>query len=284
MEPDEQPWPMSTLASRVAVITGAASGIGFGMAEAFLAEGARIVVADLDTERLREAVRRLSGSADQVLAVATDVTDLESVRHLAQAAVDRFGAVDVVCNNAGVWTLGYQWDTPEEDWRWVIDVNLWGVIHGIRVFVPLLIANSAGGQLVNTASIGGLVAGAGTGPYAAAKHAVVGLSKSLRAELAMRKARVGVTIVCPGKVATPITRRLNTRPGASPGPALPAELEAVSAAMESADGGMSATDAGRMIVDAVKTNAQWVFPGADRHRALVELEVSELMAAFPPTA
>jgi short-subunit dehydrogenase len=100
----------------------------------------------------------------------------------------------------------------------------------------------------------------------------------------MRKARVGVTIVCPGKVATPITRRLNARPGASPGPALPAELQAVSAAMQSADGGMTATDAGRMIVDAVKTNAQWVFPGAGRHRALVELEVSELMAAFPPTA
>jgi NAD(P)-dependent dehydrogenase (short-subunit alcohol dehydrogenase family) len=275
---------MSTLANRVAVITGAASGIGFGMAEAFLAEGARVVVADLDAEGLREAARRLSGSADQVLAVATDVTDLESVRHLARAAVDRFGAVDVVCNNAGVWTLGYQWDTPEEDWRWVIDVNLWGVIHGIRVFVPILIANSAGGHVVNTASIGGLVAGAGTGPYAAAKHAVIGLSKSLRAELAMRKARVGVTIVCPGKVATPITRRLNARPGARPGPALPAELQAASAAMQSADGGLSATDAGRMIVDAVKTNTQWVFPGAGRHRTLVELEVSELMAAFPPTA
>jgi NAD(P)-dependent dehydrogenase (short-subunit alcohol dehydrogenase family) len=275
---------MSTLASRVAVITGAASGIGLGMAEAFLAEGARVVVADLDSEGLREAASRLPGSADQVLAVATDVTDLESVRHLAQAAVDRFGAVDVVCNNAGVWTLGYQWDTPEEDWRWVIDVNLWGVIHGIRVFVPILIANSAGGHVVNTASIGGLVAGAGTGPYAAAKHAVVGLSKSLRAELTMRKARVGVTIVCPGKVATPITRRINARPGAGPGPALPAELQAVSAAMQSADDGIRATDAGRMIVDAVKTNAQWVFPGADRHRALVEQEFSELMAAFPPTA
>jgi NAD(P)-dependent dehydrogenase (short-subunit alcohol dehydrogenase family) len=275
---------MATLASRVAVITGAASGIGFGMAEAFLAEGARVVLADLDTEGLREAGQRLSGSADQVLAVATDVTDLESVRHLALAAVDRFGAVDVVCNNAGVWTLGYQWDTPGEDWRWVIDVNLWGVIHGIRVFAPLLIANPAGGHVVNTASIGGLVAGAGTGPYAAAKHAVIGLSKSLRAELALRKARVGVTIVCPGKVATPITRRLNARPGATPGPVLPAELQAVSRAMQSADGGMSATDAGRMIVDAVKTNAQWVFPGAGRHRALVEREVAELMAAFPPTA
>jgi NAD(P)-dependent dehydrogenase (short-subunit alcohol dehydrogenase family) len=284
MGSDEQSWPMSTLASRVAVITGAASGIGFGMAEAFLSEGARVVLADLDADGLLEAAGRLSGSANQVLAVVTDVTDLESVRHLARATMDRFGAVDVVCNNAGVWTLGYQWEIAEEDWRWVIDVNLWGVIHGIQVFVPMLIANSAGGQVVNTASIGGLVAGAGTGPYAAAKHAVVGLSKSLRAELAMRKARVGVTIVCPGKVATPITRRLNARPGASPGPVLPAELQAVSEAMQSANGGMSAADAGRMIVDAVKTNAQWVFPGADRHRALVELEVSALMAAFPPTA
>jgi NAD(P)-dependent dehydrogenase (short-subunit alcohol dehydrogenase family) len=273
---------MTDLNGRVAVITGAASGIGFGMAEAFQAEGARVVLADLDAGSLRGAEENLSGQGGDVFGVVTDVSHHDSVCALAQTTLEHFGAVDVVCNNAGVWTLGYQWDTPEADWRWVVDVNLWGVIYGIRVFVPLLLANPNGGQVVNTASIGGLVASAGTGPYVATKHAVVGLSKSLRAEFAAQQARVGVTIVCPGKVATPILRRFNSRPGAGPERPLPHELEAVSTAMRSGDGGISPTEAGRMIVDGVKRNAEWVFPGADRHRLLVERELARLLAAFPP--
>jgi NAD(P)-dependent dehydrogenase (short-subunit alcohol dehydrogenase family) len=151
------------------------------------------------------------------------------------------------------------------------------------VFVPLLMANPGGGQVVNTASIGGLVGGPGTGPYAATKHAVVGLSKSLRAELAVHGARVGVTIVCPGRVATPITDRLNARPGAEPGRALPPELEVMAAAMRAPDGGVSPTDAGKMIIDAVKANAEWVFPGADGHLPRVEQEFADLLGEFRST-
>ena len=276
----EQPGRLTDLAGRVAVVTGGASGIGLGMARAFLAEGARVVLADVDADALGDAKTILSGLGGEVLGLVTDVSDLESVRQLAQTTLERFGAVDVVCNNAGVWTLGYQWDTPDEDWRWVLDVNLWGVIHGIRVFVPLLMANAGGGHVVNTASIGGLIAGPGTGPYSATKHAVVGLSKSLRAELAMQKAHVGVTVVCPGRVATPIGGRMNARPGADSKRPLPEELAAMAATMRAADRGLSATDAGSMVVDAVKANAPWVFPGADQH-ALVEQDFAELMAVFP---
>lgn len=273
---------MADLEGRVAVVTGGASGIGLGVADAFLVEGARVVLADIDGEALRAAEEVLSDLGGEVLGVLTDVSDLESVRDLAEATLERFGAVDVVCNNAGVWTLGYQWDTPEQDWHWVVDVNLWGVIHSIKVFVPSLIANPAGGHVVNIASVGGLIAGAATGPYSATKHAVVGLSKSLRAELALKKANVGVTIVCPGRVDTAIVERLNARPGADlQGRTLPDELEAIAEAMRTAEGGVSPRDAGRMVVEGVKQNAPWVFPGADRHRPLIEREVAELLTAFP---
>jgi NAD(P)-dependent dehydrogenase (short-subunit alcohol dehydrogenase family) len=284
MEHVQEPWRMASLVDRVAVVTGGARGIGLGMAKAFLAEGARVVLADIDPQALELAEMTLAAPPGQVLSVVTDVSKCESVRRLADAALARFGTIDVVCNNAGVWTLGYQWETPDEDWRWVLDVNLWGVIHCIRVFIPQLIANPGGGQVVNTASIGGLVAGAGTGPYAASKHAVVGLSKSLRAELAMRQARVGVTIVCPGRVATSIAERGNTRPGAQGPRTLPTELEATAAAMRAADGEMNPDDAGSMIIDAIKANDGWVFPGADRHLPLVKQDFADLLAAFPPAA
>lgn len=137
---------------------------------------------------------------------------------------------------------------------------MWGVIHSIRVFVPVLIGNPAGGHVVNTTSIGGMVAGAGTGPYAETKHAAVGLSKSLRAELAMKKANVGVTIVCPGRVDTAIVERLNARPNADSERTLPDELKAVAEAMRASDGGMSASDDGRMVVEAVKRNSRGSFP------------------------
>ncbi len=281
MGPVERHRSLGDLSGRVAIVTGAASGIGFGMVEAFLAEGARVVLADIDREGLRVAEESLSNLGGDVLGVVVDVSSLESVRELAQTAVAAFGGVDVICNNAGVWTLGYQWETAEEDWRWVVDMNLWGVIHGIQAFVPLLLANPAGGHVVNTASMAGLLSGAGTGPYTATKHAVIGLSKGLRADLAARKAAVGVTIVCPGRVATPIVRRLNARPGAPALPLLPDELTAVAGAMQAGDAGLSPAEAGRSIVEAVKTNAPWVFPGADRHRPLVEREVDELLDALP---
>jgi NADP-dependent 3-hydroxy acid dehydrogenase YdfG len=130
------------LAGRVAVVTGAASGIGRGIAGALAAQGMRIVAADLDGARLAVTGAELRGNGAEVIERVTDVRDGAAVQALAAAALEAYGAVHVICNNAGVWTLGYQWETDLADWSWVIDVNLWGVIHGVRTFVPILLRNA----------------------------------------------------------------------------------------------------------------------------------------------
>lgn len=208
------------LAGRVAVVTGAASGIGRGIVGALAAQGMRIVAADLDAARLAVTGVELRRNGAEVIERVTDVRDAAAVQALAAAALEAYGTVHVICNNAGVWTLGYQWETDLADWSWVVDVNLWGVIHGVRTFVPILLRNAEGGHVVNTASLGGIVAGPLTGPYAATKHAIVGLSKSLRAELMMSGAQVGVSVVCPGKVRTSILNRVNQRPESAATPEL----------------------------------------------------------------
>jgi NAD(P)-dependent dehydrogenase (short-subunit alcohol dehydrogenase family) len=171
---------MHTLAGRVAVVTGAAGGLGLGLARTLGAAGMRLVLADIDAAALQEAAEDLRTEVEAVAAVPTDVRDEDQVDRLAKQAVATFGRVDLLVNNAGVWTLGYQWETPLADWRWVVDVNFWGVVHGVRAFVPLLLANPDGGHVINVASMGGIRAGAFSGPYAATKHAVVGLERRLR--------------------------------------------------------------------------------------------------------
>ena len=156
---------------------------------------------------------------------------------------------------------------------------------GVRAFVPLLLASAEGGHVVNTASMGGLIGGPVTDPYAATKHAVVGLSKGLRAELKMRGAKVGVTVVCPGRVSTRILDRLNHRPGVAPDVPLPAELQAIADSMRATGTtGATPTEAGRMIRDAIKLDRFWVFPGAEAHRPLLERDLAELLGAFPRVA
>src|SRR5947209_10611823 len=189
---------MDDLQGRVAVVTGAAGGIGLGLAEAFVEAGMRVAIADVDAARLDGARQKLG---DAAIAVPTDVTDPASVDALAAATLDAFGAVHVVCNNAGVSTLGYQWEIPLDDWHWLMDVNLFGVVHGIRTFVPILLEQGEG-HVVNTASMGGLMTSAGSAAYSASKHAVIGLSKALRAELGIKSPDIGVTVMCPGEVAT----------------------------------------------------------------------------------
>jgi len=192
---------MEQLRDRVAVVTGAASGIGLATAQALAAEGMRVVLADLDEAG---AGREATALGDDVaLGVAVDVRDPESVEALARAAVDRFGAVHVIMNNAGIVTGGRTWEQPLQDWHRVLDVNLWGVIHGIRTFVPLLLANGPdGGHVVNTASMAAVTAIPGIAPYTATKHAVLGVSDVLRAELAGMDAPIGVSVVMPGMIRT----------------------------------------------------------------------------------
>jgi|SRR5579871_1182687 len=194
----------------VAVVTGAASGIGFGIASALADRGLRVVLADVEAAALAEATAQLVGS----LGVPTDVSDRGQVQSLHDQAMDRFGRVDVVVNNAGVGIAPrLVWEMHELDWQWVLGVNLWGVIHGVSVFVPGLVERGRG-HVVNTASIMGLGNWPMSGPYTVSKHGVVALSETLRAELASRAPGVGVTVLCPSYVPTRIGDAARNRPAA----------------------------------------------------------------------
>ncbi|MCX8071864.1 MAG: SDR family NAD(P)-dependent oxidoreductase [Candidatus Binatia bacterium] len=189
-------------AGRVAVITGGAGGIGRAMAEEFLRRGARVVLADLDRAALDRTVAELSGNGGQVAGVVTDVTSLASVRALADEVRRQFGAVHLLCNNAGVAVFGPLREASHEDWEFTMSVNFWGVVHGIEVFLPWLVEQGTGGHILNTASMAGLVGMEWLGIYCASKFAVVGLSEALYREL--KPLGIGVSVLCPMIVDTRI--------------------------------------------------------------------------------
>jgi NAD(P)-dependent dehydrogenase (short-subunit alcohol dehydrogenase family) len=202
---------LADLAGKVAVVTGGASGIGKGIAARLRAEGAQVVIADIQADALEAAAAELGADG-----VPTDVSDPASVQALAAAVLDRYGAVHVVCNNAGIGPMAPMADLTLDDWHWMLGVNLWGVIHGIHTFLPILKANREGGHIVNTASMAGLVAQPRLGAYAAAKFGVVGLSEVLAAELAADRSLVGVSVLCPGTVHTSIGTSSRNRPPGLP--------------------------------------------------------------------
>ena len=193
---------MQDLGGRVGVVTGAASGIGLAVATAFAAERMRVVMADVDEEGLDRHARTLGEGGADVHAVAADVSHPADVERIGRAAVERYGTLHVAVNNAGIVNAGTSWELSVDEWRRVLDVNLWGVIHGIRTFVPLILAGGEEGHVVNVASIAALLPLARLGPYTVAKHGVLGLSDVLQAELDAAGAPVGVSVVMPGRVRT----------------------------------------------------------------------------------
>ena len=203
----------------VAVITGAASGIGRGLAERFAVEDMRVVIADIEEEPLAELEADLSAKGTTVLAVRTDVSNAAEVENLAARTLETFGAVHILCNNAGVVCSRPIWEHTVADWEWVLGVNLWGVIHGIRAFVPRMLTQGDACHIVNTASILGLVGGSGEGIYKVSKHGVVVLSETLADELAQKGANIQVHVLCPGWVRTGILDSVRNRPDALRNPA-----------------------------------------------------------------
>ncbi len=203
---------MQEFAGKIAVVTGGASGIGLGMATRFAAEGMHLVLADIEAGALEAAAARLRESGAEVLTVQTDTGDASSMDALGERVLDRYGAVHIVCNNAGVGTHGRMWELSVKDWEFVLRVNLWGVIHGVRVFAPHLIEQDEG-HIVNTASMAGLVSVAGAGPYNVSKHGAVTLSETLYSELRDAGSNVGVSVLCPGLVQTNLGDSERNRPG-----------------------------------------------------------------------
>jgi NAD(P)-dependent dehydrogenase (short-subunit alcohol dehydrogenase family) len=202
---------MDPFRDRVAVITGGAGGIGLAMARGFAERGASVVLADLNSEALQKAEKDLAAIGGPVLPVVTDVTNLDSVRALAKATKERFGGVHIVCNNAGIALFGEMAQATHRDWEYTMNVDFWGVVHGVEVFVPLLLEQGQGGHIVNTASMAGLVGMRWLGIYSAAKFAVVGLSEALHRE--MKPHGIGVSVLCPMIVDTDInTNSVRMRP------------------------------------------------------------------------
>jgi NAD(P)-dependent dehydrogenase (short-subunit alcohol dehydrogenase family) len=193
-------------------VTGAASGIGRSLAKRFAALGMKCVLADLQADALREVERELAAAGARVVSRRTDVSRADDVAALAAAAQEAFGRIHVVCNNAGVFTGGLAWEHSVADYEWVLSVNLWGVIHGIRSFVPILLEQGDEAHVVNTASMAGLIHMPMNAAYTLSKHAVVSLSETLHHELRMKQSKVGVSVVCPELVATRIGDAERNRP------------------------------------------------------------------------
>jgi len=203
---------MQQFKDRVAVITGGGSGLGRAMAFRFAREGMKIVLADMDEKAMASTEAELKGLGATVLSVKTDVSKGDQVEALAQKALATFGGVHVVANNAGVAEHGAVWENTVADWQWVLGVNVWGVIHGVRVFTPIMLKQETEGHIINTASVAGLLSPPGMGIYCVSKHAVVTLTECLHQDLAERNAKVKCSVLCPAYVPTGIAHSGRNRP------------------------------------------------------------------------
>jgi len=255
---------MQSVEGRVAVVTGAASGMGLGMVQSFAEAGMRVVAADLRADALDGAVATLRAQGHDVIGVPTDVSKLSDVEALASATMDAFGAVHVLCNNAGVGMFSRLANTSIDDWEWVIGVNLWGPIYGIKVFLPL-IEQQDEGHINATSSVAGLVAGATAGPYNVAKHGVVALMATLERELRAAKSTVRASVLCPGAVNTDIGRNSvelrrarRGRPDATPARSSAGE-KLGSKMAEALAGGMAPRAVGQLVLDAMLRDQFWIF-------------------------
>jgi NAD(P)-dependent dehydrogenase (short-subunit alcohol dehydrogenase family) len=246
---------MNEFQGKVAVITGAASGIGRAIAERCVGAGVKVVLADIDEAHLAKAESELQALGGTVLSVRTDVSKRSEVESLARQAFDAFGQVHLLFNNAGVAAGGAPWEATWNDWEWVIGVNLWGVLHGVKVFTPLMMAQNTECHIVNTSSSAGLVVGGGSAPYAVTKHAVVALSESLYLSLQQRNSLVKVSVLCPGLVRTDIINAERHRPAelrnepVAITPEMQAGLAAFKAALDAATPPLEVADA---VFDAIR--------------------------------
>jgi NAD(P)-dependent dehydrogenase (short-subunit alcohol dehydrogenase family) len=245
--------PMQRVEDRVAVVTGAASGIGLGIARAFAAAGMKVVLADVREEPLEQAAAELRDGGGSALAVRADVSRLDEVEALAAVALAEFGAVHVLCNNAGVGLFTRIADTTIDDWRWTLEIDLWGPIHGVKTFLPI-IEREDEGHINSTSSMAGLLAVPRLGAYNVAKHGVVALMATLERELRAAHSPVRTSVLCPGAVNTGILANSvqNRRQATGSADNTPESVGAIGT-------GAEPDDVGRLVLDAIRNDRFWIF-------------------------
>jgi NAD(P)-dependent dehydrogenase (short-subunit alcohol dehydrogenase family) len=261
---------MKDLKGKVAVVTGAASGIGLGLAQEFAREGMKVVLSDIEEKGVHEAADKVAETGAETLTVVADVSKKADVENLAKKTIDTFGAIHIVCNNAGVMRGDVSWQMPVEDYAWHIDVNLWGVIHGVRTFVPILIEQDVEAHIVNTGSMSSLTATPYTAAYTLSKHAVIAFSECLYHELALSGKKIGVSVICPAAVKTKIYeaeqhRQERYKPASRGDTSLSDMIQA--ALEDSFKGGITPNEVARQTIRAIQNNQFYVLPeGGDAFR------------------
>ena len=253
---------MQEFVERVAVITGAASGIGLGLAKHCAKEGMHVVLADINESQVQALADELVATGTQAIAVTTDVSRPEALEGLADAAYAEFGQVDLLVNNAGVLISGFSWERSIEDWQWILNINLMGVVHGLHSFVPRMLAQGTAGHIVNTSSLAGLLASPLMGPYTVSKQAVVALTETLHYELASIDAQLKTSVLCPGPIATGIAdsgsgRRVSSQISDEANDQLLGLLNTGIAA------GMSPADCARKVFKGIREEKFWIFTHED---------------------
>lgn len=257
---------MKEFKGKVAVITGAASGIGRALAERCVSEGMKVVLADVDEASLTRAETELKHGGGTVVGVRTDVSKQSDVELLARKTLDTFGQVHLLFNNAGVAAGGAPWEATWNDWEWVVGVNLWGVVHGVKVFTPLMLAQNTECHIINTSSAAGLTVGGPSAPYSVTKHAVVALSESLYLTLQQRNSPVKVSVLCPGLVRTNIADTERHRPAElrdEPVPMTPERQAGLAAFKAALDASMPPRQVADTVFDAIRKEQFYILTHPD---------------------
>jgi len=265
---------MKDVKGKVAFITGGASGMGLGMARAFAAAGVKVMIGDIEAGPAQRAVDELKAKGLEAACVQVDVTKMESMQDAAKKTIDTFGKVHILCNNAGVAVGGHSETCSLRNWKWVMDVNLWGVVYGLQAFVPLILSHGEGGHVVSTSSMAGMVGLRGAGPYNATKFAVVGIMETFAAE--HRKDNLGASVLCPGVVATNIGNSGRNRPSEYGGSVAPNPRDKTGEMLAQ---GLHPDLVGKQVLEAIQEDQFYIFtdPGL---RHLVETRSQRILQGY----